>query len=57
MQKFVLFVNKIRDKHAKGKKYCKIRDHCHFKGNYRDAARRVCNYSITKNFICSGIQL
>ena len=25
------------------KKYCKIRDHCHYAGEYRDAAHSICN--------------
>ena len=27
----------------KDKKYCKIRDHCHHAGKYRDAAHSICN--------------
>ena len=31
-------------------KYCKLRDHCHYTGEYRDAARIICNlkYSVPK---------
>ena len=25
------------------KKYCKIRDHCHYAGEYRDTVRSICN--------------
>ena len=33
MQKLVAFVmKKIENKYAKGKKYCKVRDHCHYIG-------------------------
>ena len=28
MEKLVIFVKKIEDKHAKDKKYCKATDHC-----------------------------
>ena len=27
----------------KDKKYCKIKDHCHYAGKYRDAADNICN--------------
>ena len=33
MQKSVIFVKKkIENKYVKGKKYCKVRDHCHYTG-------------------------
>ena len=35
----------------KNKKYRKVRDHCHYTGEYRDAAHIICNlkYSVPKN--------
>ena len=34
----------------KGKKYCKVRDHCHYTRKYRGAANTMCNlkYSVPK---------
>ena len=34
----------------KDKKYCKIRDHCHYKGEYRGAVHSICDlkYSVPK---------
>ena len=30
---------KIENKYLKDKKYCKVRDHCHYTGEYRGAAQ------------------
>ena len=39
MQKSVIFVKKkIENKYVKDKKYCKVRDHCDYTGEYRGAA-------------------
>ena len=32
---------KLKDKHAKDKKYCRVRDHCHYAGECREAADSV----------------
>ena len=44
---------KFQNKYLKDKKYCKIRDHCHYAGKYRGAAHTIYNlkYSVPKNFL------
>ena len=41
---------KYEDKDATNKKYCKIKDHCHYTGVYRGAAHSIYNlkYSVLK---------
>ena len=34
---------KFENKYLKDKKYHKVRSHCHYKGEYRGAAHRICN--------------
>ena len=49
MQKFVIFVNKNlknKDKKIKIKKkrYCNIRNHCHYTGEYKGSVDSICNF-------------
>ena len=44
---------KFENKYLKNKKYRKVRDRCHYTGEYRGAKHRICNlkYSVSKIFL------
>ena len=44
MQKSVILVKtNLKIYVLKIKKYCKVRDHCHYTGKYKGAAHGICN--------------
>ena len=51
MEQCVIYVKKIENKCLKDKKYCKVRDYCHDRGEYRGAVHSICNwkYSMPKD--------
>ena len=42
---------KFQNKYLKDKKYCKVRHHCYYTGEYRGAVHNICNlkYSVLIN--------
>ena len=49
-KKFAIFKKKKQQKHAKDNNCCKVRGHCQYSGEYRNAGHsiRSLKYSVTK---------
>ena len=43
----------FENKYLKNKKYCRVRYHCHYTGEYRGAAHSICNlkHNVPKKFL------
>ena len=50
---FYICKEKFENKYLQDKKCLKVRDHCHYTGQYRDAAHIICNlkYSVLKKIL------
>ena len=44
----ICYICKEKFENIKYKKYCKVRDHCHYTGEYRGAAHSVCNLKYSR---------
>ena len=42
-QKSSAFVKNFKHKYTNDKNYCKVKDHCHYAGKYKDAVHSKCN--------------
>ena len=43
-----IYIKKFEDKNVQDKKYCKVKDHCPYNGEYKGAVQSICNLKYSR---------